>query len=50
MYIALEMFAPLKSELKELEHGVLMYNGALQREVLVISPVLLLKCDNPMHL
>ena len=41
------MFLPLKSELQALDHGVVVHDGALQTDVVVVSPVLLLKCDNP---
>ena len=41
------MFLPLKSELQALDHGVVVHDGALQTDVVVVSPVLLLKCDHP---
>ena len=45
--IALQMFQPLKAELLSLERGVLMHDVSLIKEVLVVAPVLLVKCDNP---
>ena len=41
------MFQPLKAELLSLERGVLMHDVSLIKEVLVVAPVLLVKCDNP---
>ncbi|XP_070549617.1 uncharacterized protein [Ptychodera flava] len=44
---AVELSKPLVAELKVLEKtGVVMYHGDLDSEVLVISPVLLVKADN----
>jgi len=45
--IALQMLRPLKAELLNLERGVLMHDVFLAKEVLVVAPVLLVKCDNP---
>ena len=41
------MFAPLKAELQILEQGVVMYDISLNEDIVVVAPVLLLKCDNP---
>ena len=44
---ALELFQPLKSELQELERGVLVRNITTKEDIIVVAPVLLVKCDNP---
>ena len=45
----LDMAVPVVEELIELENGVVMYDALLQREVLVIAPVLAVLSDNPRH-
>ena len=44
---ALQMFQPLKNELICLEKGVFIHDVSLAKEVLLVAPVLLVKCDNP---
>ena len=44
---AMEMFQPLRRELLSLEEGVVMRDQSLGKDVLVVAPVLLAKCDNP---
>ena len=41
------MFQPLRRELLSLEQGVVMHDECLGKDVLVVAPVLLAKCDNP---
>ena len=41
------MFLPIKEELQKLERGVMVHDKAIDKDVLVVAPVLLLKCDNP---
>ena len=41
------MFQPLRKELLSLEEGVVMRDECLGKDVLVVAPVLLAKCDNP---
>ena len=45
--IAMQMFQPLKEELLNLERGVVMHDASIAKDVLVVAPVLLVKCDNP---
>ena len=44
---ALEFLEPIVEDLLKLESGIAMYDVFLQKEVLVIAPVLCLLCDNP---
>ena len=41
------MFQPLRRELLSLEEGVMMRDQSLGKDVLVVAPVLLAKCDKP---
>ena len=44
----IELAMPIVEELKKLEEsGVVVYDAFLQREVLAISPILCVICDNP---
>ena len=45
----LEMAGPVVEDLKQLEKGVIVYDAFLQKEVLLISPVLAVLADNPRH-
>ena len=44
---AMDMFQSLRKELLSLEEGVVMRDECLGKDVLVVAPVLLAKCDNP---
>ena len=48
--IAMQTFQPLKEELLNLERGVVMHDASIAKDVLVVAPVLLVKCDNPIGL
>ena len=43
---ALELVDPVVDDLLQLEEGVIMYDAYLQREVLVVAPVLCILTDN----
>ena len=43
----MDMFQFLRKELLSLEEGVVMRDECLGKDVLVVAPVLLAKCDNP---
>lgn len=43
---ALELVDPVVDDLLQLEEGVIMYDAYLQREVLVVAPVLCILADN----
>ena len=45
----LQMAGPVVEDLKQLERGVTAYDAYLQKEVLLISPVLAILADNPRH-
>ena len=45
--IAMQMFQPLKEELLNLERGVVMHDASIDKDALVVAPVLLVKSDNP---
>ena len=38
-YIAMQIFQPLKEELLNLERGVVMHDGSIATDVLVVAPV-----------
>ena len=45
----LDMATPIVKELKRLEEGIVVFDAHLQKEVLLIAPVLAVLGDNPRH-
>ena len=45
----MDMMVPIVTELKMLEQGVPVFDAYLQKEVLLVAPVLAFLCDNPRH-
>ena len=45
----LDMAWPIVKELQRLEEGVVVFDAYLQKEVLLIAPVLTVLGDNPRH-
>ena len=39
--------AAIAEELQQLERGIKMYHAGLKQNVLLVTPVLLVMCDNP---
>ena len=45
----MDMTEALVEDLKQLEAGVIMFDSALQKDALIIAPILAVLADNPRH-
>lgn len=43
---SIDIVQPLVDDLKQLEKGVMMFDAYMEKEVLVIAPVMVILCDN----